>query len=93
MKKRIHIEAKLPLSIFKEGDQFIAYTPALKLSTSGKDFNEVNKRFLEAVNIFIEESLKRGTLEQTLEDCGWTKIKRKWSPPTIIKHTNVPIKV
>lgn len=93
MKKRIHIEAKLPLSIFKEGKTFIAYTPALNLSTSGKDFNEVNERFTEALNIFIEESLKKGTLEQTLEDCGWTKIKQQWSPPIVIKNTNIPVKV
>ena len=93
MKKRVHIEAKLPLSIFKEGDKFVAYTPALKLSTSGEHFKEVNRRFAEILNIFIEESLKKGTLEQTLEDCGWTKIKQKWSPPTVIKHTNIPIKV
>ena len=93
MKKIIHFEAQLPLTIFKEGKTFVAYSPAIDLATSGKDFDEVNKRFGEILKIFIEELIKKGTLEQVLEENGWTKTNKQWSPPTFIAHKNIPVKV
>jgi predicted RNase H-like HicB family nuclease len=74
----------LPVSILKEGDCFVAYTPALDLSTSGKSYTEVKKRFAEVVNIFFEELLEKGTLSLVLTDLGWQKVEKKWLPPTLI---------
>lgn len=61
----------LPVFIIKEGKNYIAYTPALDLSTSGKDYEEVRKRFHEIVNIFFEEIVKKGTMEEALKELGW----------------------
>ncbi len=58
---------KIPVSIFKEGDMFVAYTPALDLSTSGKTFIQVRERFTETISIFFEEIEKMGTMEAILE--------------------------
>ena len=66
---------QLPVSVFKEGKHFIAYTPVLDLSTPGKNYEEVKKRFKESVNIFFEELIKRGTLDEVLENLGWQKVK------------------
>lgn len=82
----LKLNIQLPVSIFKEGRHYIAYTPALDLSTSGKDYETVKKRFQEIVVIFFEELLKKGTLKEVLKNLGWQKINKKWRPPTIVSQ-------
>lgn len=77
---------QLPVSVIKEGKYFIAYTPALDLSTSGKTFPEVRKRFEEVVAIFFEELSEKGTLSEVLTNLGWRKVEHKWSPPVEVSH-------
>lgn len=75
---------KLKITFYKEGEQFISYCPALDLSTAGDTFEEAKKNFEEAVAIFFEETIRRGTLEDVLLGCGWEKINRpklRWKPP------------
>jgi len=84
--KQIKIKTKLPVSIFREGDSFIAYTPALDISTSGKSYSQVKKRFSELVETFLEEIVKTGNLNAVLSDLGWEKIKKQWMPPAMISQ-------
>jgi predicted RNase H-like HicB family nuclease len=56
------IKVNLPVSFLKEGNKFVAYTPVLDISTSGKTFKEAQKRFSELVEIFFEELIEMGTL-------------------------------
>lgn len=87
------LTAKLPVSIFKEGKLFVAYTPALDLSTSGKTYEEVKKRFDEAVAIFFEYTTKSGTLGGVLTDLGWHKIKNQWAPPAIVSQSIEEVRI
>ena len=91
--KQAYFEFNLPVSIFKEGDYFIAYTPALDLSTAGKTFRQVKQRFQEVVKIFFEEIANRGTLEEVLSELGWNKLQKQWSPPPVIAHEPERVKV
>ena len=78
------IDTKIPVSFYKEGNQFIAYCPALDISTCADTFEEAQKNFVELLDIFINETVKMGTLEEVLLECGWKKIihpKLKWQPP------------
>lgn len=84
--KNVKLEFNLPVSVIKEGKNYVAYTPALDLSTSGKDYEEVKKRFHEIVNIFFEEIVKKGTMEEVLKELEWKKIKTKWNPPIVIEY-------
>ena len=84
--KKANFIASLPVSILREGRKYIAYTPALDLSTSGKTFAEAKSRFGEMVGIFFEDIISRGTLEEVLLDCGWEKIDKKWTPPAIVAN-------
>jgi len=83
----------LSVSIFREGKYFVAYSPALDLSTAGKTFEESKKRFNEVVQIFFEEISKKGKLEETLSNLGWQKIKKQWSPPPFVSHIQEKIKI
>lgn len=76
----------LPVSIFREGKSFIAYTPSLDLSTSAKTFKEAKKRFEEVVQILFEELAEKGTTDDVLTSLGWKKIQKHWSPPVEISH-------
>jgi predicted RNase H-like HicB family nuclease len=82
---------RLPVLIFREGKYFIAYSPVLDLSTSGKDYEEARRRFQEVVEIFFEELIKKGTLKEVLKELGWQKINRKWQPPSLISQEYVSI--
>ena len=80
------MHVKVPVQIFREGDAFVAHTPAFDLSTHGASLNEAKVRFGEAVEVFLEECVQRGTLREALLDLGWQE-KPTWAPPTLIEHT------
>ncbi|OGH47789.1 MAG: hypothetical protein A3A51_03715 [Candidatus Levybacteria bacterium RIFCSPLOWO2_01_FULL_39_10] len=84
--KKVNSEFGLPVSFLKEGDSFIAYTPALDLSTSGDTFEEAQKNFVEAVNIFFEELVKMGTVDDVLTELGWQKENGKYIPPVVVSN-------
>ena len=53
--KHPKVKFSLPVSIIREDKSFIAYTPALDISTVGDSLEEVKQRFEELVEIFFEE--------------------------------------
>lgn len=81
-----HIQFSLPVSILKEGKVFIAYTPALDLSTSGNTFQDAQKNFVEAVNIFFEELIEMGTIDEVLIGLGWQKRNNTLVPPVVVAN-------
>jgi len=93
MKQTNNFSITLPLTVLREGKKFIAYTPALDLSTSGRTFNQAKKRFEEAVSIFIEECIERGTLQEALRNLGWEKVKTRWEPPKVVAHISEKVHV
>ena len=80
------VEFSLPVSILKEGDSFIAYTPALDLSTAGDTFKEAQKNFIEAVNIFFEELMEMNTIDEVLIGLGWQKQNNTFIPPVVVAN-------
>ena len=90
------IKAKLGVIFFREGKKFIAYSPAVDLSSCGNTFTQAKKRFAEALNVFFEETIKMGTLEDVLRDCGWQKAsypQKHWVPPIIIGQAEQEVKI
>lgn len=92
---RVNFNVSLPVSFLREGKYFIAYSPALDLSTSGKTFEQAKTRFEEIVEIFFEELLQKGTLGKVLTELGWQKVQKTWAPPVVvaneIKSFNIPL--
>ena len=43
----------LPVSIIKEHDYFVAYTPTLDFAATGDSLETAQKNFTEAINIFF----------------------------------------
>lgn len=95
MKVRIR-RVKIPVFISKEGRSFVAYSPAVDLSSAGKSVREAQKRFSEAVDLFFDELEDMGTLEQVLTELGWEKQehpRKEWIPPHVLKHTQLEVRV
>lgn len=83
----------IPITVFKEGDRFISYSPAIDLSTSGETFEEARKKFAEATVLFFEEIVDKGTVDEVLEDLGWHKVDHNWQPPVIVAQERQEITV
>jgi predicted RNase H-like HicB family nuclease len=82
----------LPICFMKEKGSFVAFSPALDLSTCGKTFEEAKKNFAEALDIFFKECIEMGTLKEVLESYGWEKVRKKgWKPPAYIGEDRIKI--
>ena len=96
---KINYKFALPVSIIKEDKSFIAYSPALDLSTVGDTFEEAQERFSEAVQVFFEEITEKGTLDDALAELGWRKHNKELIPPVVVSNktqqfsiSNLPVK-
>lgn len=89
----MNLKFNLSVIFFREKSIFVAYSPALDLSTAGKTFASAKSRFTEAANIFFEEIIKKGAINEVLEDLGWQKTKKNWLPPQIISHESETIQI
>lgn len=80
------LNLKVPISIFKEAGSFVVFCPVLDVTGVGRTQKQAQRRFQEAVEIFFEETLKRGTTEEVLIDLGWQRVKKIWEPPLEVSH-------
>lgn len=83
----------LPVQIIRQGKKYIAFTPALDLSTSGLSETQAQKRFDELVHIFFEEIIEAGTLDEVLKELGWEKQDKSWQPPQIVAQRKFDLKI
>jgi|WetSurSiteA1Bulk_404760.scaffolds.fasta_scaffold04480_4 predicted RNase H-like HicB family nuclease len=76
-----------------QGDYYVAYCPALELSSYGKSEDEARKNFETELAVFIEETEKRGTLEKILLKLGWCL--RQSPLPTYVPppHSNLSLQI
>jgi hypothetical protein len=88
----MNLSLQLAVDITKHGRKFVAYSPALDISTSGKSEKEAKKRFEELVEIFFEEVNTNSNLETVLQELGWKKVRKQWQPPKI-SHGSVDVKI
>ncbi len=87
----------LSVLITKQDKAFVAYSPALDISTSGKSEKEVKVRFQELIGIFFKEIIEAGTVNEVLSELGWKKGQKNWTPPKVVSATsigfNIPVLV
>ena len=93
---QVMIEGAIPITFLKEGDMFVAYSPVLDLSTCGTTFEEAQRNFHEALDIFFDECLKHKTLDRALESLGWQRTHTahpRWQPPAIVGQDSLHVSV
>lgn len=89
----VQLDFKLSVIFLKEGDRYVAYSPALDLSTSGESQEQARKRFVEAALLFFQEIYKRGTAAAVLEELGWKRENEECNPPVIVGQESEFIRV
>ena len=94
-----NLQLKLQVSFIKEGNKFIAHSPALDISTSGDSLDQAKKRFEELSAYFLEECVQMGTLEDVLTGLGWHKkgnnstTNGNWVPPIIVGQESHQVRI
>jgi predicted RNase H-like HicB family nuclease len=79
------------IEIFKEGDVYVALSPELNVSSFGETIDDAKKSFKEALEAFIEECQEMGTLEEVLEESGFSKINNSWESRKPIVEENLAL--
>lgn len=87
------MEIQFTTRIFKEGRTFVAHALELDVASCGGSKNKALKNLKEAVRLFLEEAEKMGTLEQILEEAGYTRRKTKIDSPKYISVQRISLPV
>ncbi|MBI2853683.1 MAG: hypothetical protein HYX87_02020 [Chloroflexi bacterium] len=62
---------ELTSEIWQEGNMYSAYCHELDVATAGRTVDEARKNLAEALEIFFEETARKGTLQSLLEEAGF----------------------
>ncbi|MDR1658950.1 MAG: type II toxin-antitoxin system HicB family antitoxin [Desulfovibrio sp.] len=67
----------MPVEVnFKPSDKYwIGSCPDLDLATQGETFERAEQNLREAIALFIESCLQRGTLDEVLRQAGYTETR------------------
>ncbi len=87
MKKiQLHVE------IWEEGSMYVAHTHQLDVSSCGHSLEEAKKNIREAVELYLDEAEKLGTLNDLLEEAGFTlNEKKEWKEPEMLSLERVSL--
>ncbi len=69
-KNKNAINLNVQVILFEENGIWVAYCPALELSSCGDDDNDAKKTFEQEMRIFLKETDRKGTLERYLLKLG-----------------------
>jgi predicted RNase H-like HicB family nuclease len=70
--------------IFKEGGTYVAYAPALDVSSCGATAEEARRNIRDAVRGFLAASADLGTLDEILEEAGYEREGEGWHAPEFV---------
>ena len=70
--------------IFKEGDTYVAYVPALDVSSCGATDEEARRNIRDAVRGFLAASADMGTLDEILREAGYHQEGEEWRAPEFV---------
>jgi len=65
---------KLPVRFKTQGEWIIASCPYLDVLSQGRTREQALSNIREAVSLFLESCMERGTIDEVLRDCGFTEI-------------------
>ena len=63
------------VSFKPSGKYWIASCPSLDIHTQGEDFESANENLKEALVLFFESCLSRGTLKEVLRQAGYSPVQ------------------
>lgn len=89
------MEIQFTTRIFREGGTFVAHALELDVSSCGATRGKALSNLKEAVRLFLEEAGRMDTLEQILQEAGYSRAKprakRRLASPAFIGVLRVPL--
>jgi len=74
---RVGFEVKLPITLEKEGNCFVARCPALDVCSQGENEQEATEHLKEALTLFLISCFERETLDKVLKESGFQLSSRE----------------
>ena len=74
----------LTVQVFKEGKYFVSYNPELKVASCGKNIDEAKEKLKEAISGFLKSAKAMNTLDEIMEEAGFSYKKHQWFTPDIL---------
>lgn len=87
------MKISVKIEIFKEGDVYSALAPELNISSFGDTPEDAKNSVSEAIEAFVEECQEMGTLEEILEESGFSKLTDSWVPRKPLSEENLAIAI
>jgi predicted RNase H-like HicB family nuclease len=84
------VQVEVMLVLDEDSGQYVAYCPALELSSYGDTEAEAQQAFEEALEFFASDTARRGTLDQLLLALGWRLTKK---PAAIYEPPRFPMEL
>jgi hypothetical protein len=85
------MEIEFTTRIFKEGRTFVAQALELDVSSCGGSKERALRNLKTAVRLFLEQAEKMGTLDQILEEAGYSKTKQKIASPKFVSVQRITL--
>ncbi len=85
------MDISVRIEIFKEGDVYVALSPELNVSSFGDTIEDAKKSIKEAIGAFVEECERMGTLEEILEESGFSKTNNSWKSRQPVAEENLAL--
>ena len=76
--------------LLRQGGLYIAYSPSLDISTTGKSETEARDRFQSVLDICKRANVPKSGVAHKLTELGWTQKSKRWAPPDL--RPKVPVK-
>lgn len=72
------------VQVWEEGGQYVAHAMPLDVMSAGDSPEEARRAVDEAVKVFVEVAQDRDSLQEVLEEAGYTLVHGEWvSPPWV----------
>jgi predicted RNase H-like HicB family nuclease len=68
----------VPIEVFNEGDVYVALSRELNVSSFGESVDDARRSLREAVEAFLEECEAMGSLEEVLDESGFSRVGDSW---------------
>jgi predicted RNase H-like HicB family nuclease len=75
---------EMTIRIWREGKHFIAHALPLDVSSAGDTPESARTALEEAVSLFVATAREHGTLDEVLEECGYSSEGDKWVAPQLV---------
>ncbi len=84
-------EITFTIQVFKEGKFLVAHAPELDVSSQGESVEAAKAHLREAVEAFLEEAQRMGTLTDLLEEAGYQRTPEGWKAPDLLAQERAKV--